>query len=79
MVMLIQTVMLSEKVPVLLTRLTVTDPSLSLTVTLAVSNSMVTTGTITGQITVHLSSFSCKNLYALIIIKVAMHIEIVSK
>ena len=48
MVTLIQTVMLSERVPVLLTRLTVTDPSLSLAVMFAVSNSMLT-GSIHGE------------------------------
>ena len=62
-VMPIQTVMLSERVPVLLTRLTVTNPSLSLTSTLAVSNSIVTIGGITGQTKVHQikpSNFSYK-------------------
>ena len=44
MVTLIQTVMLLESVPILLTRLTVTVPLLSLTVTLTISNSIVTTG-----------------------------------
>ena len=44
MVTLIQTVMLLESVPALLTRLTVTVPLLSLTVTLTISNSIVTTG-----------------------------------
>ena len=43
MVTLMQTVMLSVRIPVLL-RLTVTVPLLSLTVTLTVSNSIVTTG-----------------------------------
>ena len=41
--MLIQTVMLSERFPIL-TRLTVTEPSLSLTVLLPISNCMVTIG-----------------------------------
>ena len=49
MITSMQTVMLLERVPVLLARLTVTDPSLSLTITVATSNSMVTTGSITGK------------------------------
>ena len=49
MITSMQTVMLLERVPVLLTRLTVTEPSLSLTITVATSNSMVTTGGITGR------------------------------
>ena len=49
MMMPIQTAMLSERVPVLLTKLIVTDPSFSLTIAVAASNSMVTTGGITRQ------------------------------
>ena len=49
MMMLIQTPVLSERVPVLLTKLIVTDPSLSSTIAVATSNSMVTTGSITKQ------------------------------
>ena len=46
MVTLIQTVMLSERVPVLLTKLTVTVPLPSSAVKVLASNSMVTSGTI---------------------------------
>ena len=56
MVTLIQTVMLSERVPVLLTRLVVTDTSLSLALMFAVSNSMVT-GAIQGKITNNYNQF----------------------
>ena len=44
-VTLIQTVMLSERVPVLLTKLTVTVPLPSSVVKVLASNSMVTSGT----------------------------------
>ena len=69
MAMSIQTVMLLERVPVFLNRLTVTDPSFSLTKVEVASNCMITSGAISRQTknTINEIHYTAIHLFAYII------------